>query len=176
MLQTLISLAKMLLDGTVPLIILGIWLLLKILCWVLGAIGIKTIAKKKGIELSAYPYFPGWQICASLRLIKKERLAKRANFLLWWGWVLFAICVASLVWAIVFYLREAATFGVILLIVVGVIAAIFAVCFYFTLRILEFTAVFKLVKKKSIWMLFLCGFGTFFLIPIQRIYLFKARA
>lgn len=173
--QFLILLAKMILDGTVPLLLLGGWLCLKILCWVLGAIGMKTIAAKNGIALSAYPYLPGWQSCAALRLVGKERLVKRANFLLWWGCVLFAVMIASLIWAVVFYLREVSNFWVILLMIIAALALVLAIAFYVLLRFMELKAVFKLVPKKGFLMLFLFGVGLFFLLPFQRIFIFAAR-
>jgi hypothetical protein len=174
MLKTALSIVKLIASGALLrgfLIVGGIWLALNILCWVLGGIGMNRLAQKKGIAHSFYHLLPAGQICYLLRLTKKERLEKRAAFLIWWGIALFTVGIAGLVWSGVFFLREAANLLVVLLLVISALGFIGSAIFYITMRVLEFSAVFKLIKAK--WKLFFAGFGIFFMIPVQRIFLYQ---
>ena len=174
MLKAALSVVKLIADGTLLRLALvggGLWLVLNILCLVLGGIGMNRLAKKKGITHSFYHLLPAGQICYLLRLTKKERKEKRAAFLIWWGLALFAIGLTGLIWAGVFYLRELANIFVFLLLAVSAIGFIGSAIFYILLRMMEFAAIFKLVKGG--WKLFLAGFGIFFMIPVQRLFLYQ---
>ena len=147
-----------------------IWLGLNLICWVLGAIGLRALGRRAGVFPLYTACYPNGQIYYTLRLTHKERLARRTAWLIWWSLVLVAISITCLIWSAVFHLQAIHPMWSTLLVIVAVVALLIASMFYIGMRMLEFQALEKLLKNKGI--LFICFIGTLVSVPLQRIFLF----
>ena len=147
-----------------------IWLALNTVCWVLGAIGLRSLGRRAGVYPLYTACYPNGQIYYTLRLTHKERLARRTAWLIWWSLVLVALSAACLIWAAVFHLQAIHPLLGLLLVMVAVLALMIALIFYIGVRMLEFQALHKLLKNKAI--LAVCVIGTIFAVPLQRIFIF----
>lgn len=154
----------------IPLMIGLGWLGLNLICWVLGAIGLRSLGRRVGVFPLYIACFPNGQIYYTLRLARMERLARRTAWLIWWSMVLFTISLTCLIWAAVFHLQAIQPLWRLLLVMIAVFALMIALIFYIGMRMLEFQALHRLLKNKAI--LTLCAIGTIFAIPLQRIFLF----
>lgn len=153
------------------LLVIGLtWLGLNMICWVLGAIGLRSLGRKAGVYPLYTACYPNGQIYYTLRLTHKERLARRTAWLIWWSLVLVALSLACLIWAAVFHLQAIHPLLGLLLVMVAVLALMIALIFYIGMRMLEFQALHKLLKNKAV--LTVCAIGTIFAVPLQRIFLF----
>lgn len=147
-----------------------IWLGLNLICWVLGAIGLRALGRRAGVFPLYTACYPNGQIYYTLRLTHKERLARRTAWLIWWSLVLVAISITCLIWSAVFHLQAIHPMWSTLLVIIAVVALLIASMFYIGMRMLEFQALEKLLKNKGI--LFICFIGTLVAVPLQRIFLF----
>ncbi|MBQ7971564.1 MAG: hypothetical protein IJ294_04360 [Clostridia bacterium] len=147
-----------------------IWLALNTVCWVLGAIGLRSLGRRAGVYPLYTACYPNGQIYYTLRLTHKERLARRTAWLIWWSLVLVALSAACLIWAAVFHLQAIHPLLGLLLVMVAVLALMIALILYIGVRMLEFQALHKLLKNKAI--LAVCVIGTIFAVPLQRIFIF----
>ena len=147
-----------------------IWLGLNLLCWVLGAIGLRSLGRKARVYPLYTACYPNGQIYYTLRLDRKERLARSTAWLIWWSLVLIAVSIACLTWSAVFYLQGTQVLWSGILVAIAVIALMLALIFYIGMRMLEFQALEHLLKNKVI--LAICVIGTIVAIPLQRIFLF----
>ncbi len=147
-----------------------IWLALNTVCWVLGAIGLRSLGRRAGVYPLYTACYPNGQIYYTLRLTHKERLARRTAWLIWWSLVLVALSAACLIWAAVFHLQAIHPLWGMLLVMVAVLALMIALIFYIGMRMLEFQALHRLLKNKAI--LTVCTIGTIFAVPLQRIFIF----
>lgn len=147
-----------------------IWLGLNLICWVLGAIGLRALGRKAGVYPLYTACYPNGQIYYTLRLDHKERLARRTAWLIWWSMVLVAVSITCLVWAAVFHLQGTQVLWGGILVAIAVIALMLALIFYMGMRMLEFQALNRLLKNKAV--LAICVIGTIFAVPLQRIFLF----
>ncbi|MBR2013045.1 MAG: hypothetical protein IJ995_02385 [Clostridia bacterium] len=153
------------------LLVIGlVWLGLNLVCWVLGAIGLRSLGRRAGVYPLYTACYPNGQIYYTLRLTHKERLARRTAWLIWWSLVLVALSAACLIWAAVFYLQAIYPLWGILLVFTAVLALMIALIFYIGMRMLEFQALHRLLKNKAI--LTVCVIGTIFAVPLQRIFIF----
>ena len=136
-----------------------IWLALNTVCWVLGAIGLRSLGRRAGVYPLYTACYPNGQIYYTLRLTHKERLARRTAWLIWWSLVLVALSAACLIWAAVFHLQAIHPLWGMLLVIIAVLALM-----------IEFQALHRLLKNKAI--LTVCTIGTIFAVPLQRIFIF----
>ena len=147
-----------------------IWLALNTVCWVLGAIGLRSLGRRAGVYPLYTACYPNGQIYYTLRLTHKERLARRTAWLIWWSLVLVALSAACLIWAAVFHLQAIHPLWGMLLVIIAVLALMIALIFYIGMRMLELRALHRLLKNKAI--LTVCTIGTIFAVPLQRIFIF----
>lgn len=147
-----------------------VWLGLNMFCWVLGAIGLRSLGRRARVYPLYTACYPNGQIYYTLRLVRNERLARNTAWLIWWSLVLVALSVACLIWSAVFQLQAVQPLWRLVLVMVAVFALLLAAIFYMVVRLLEFQALQKLLKNKGI--LFICAIGTIFSIPLQRIFIF----
>ncbi len=147
-----------------------VWLALNLVCWVLGAIGLRSLGRKARVYPLYIACYPNGQIYYTLRLTHKEQLARRTAWLIWWSLVLMALSAACLIWAAVFHLQAIYPLWGLLLVMIAVLALMIALIFYIGMRMLEFQALHRLLKNKAI--LAICVIGTIFAVPLQRIFLF----
>ncbi len=147
-----------------------VWLALNILCWVPGAIGLRSLGRRAGVYPLYTACYPNGQIYYTLRLARMEWLARRTAWLIWWSLVPVAVSVACLTWSAVFHLQAVRPLFGLALVFIAVFALMIALIFYISVRMLEFQALQKLLKNKAI--LAICIIGTIFAIPLQRIFLF----
>lgn len=153
------------------LILIALWVVLNLICLILGAVGLYTLGKKKGCKPYIAAFLPGGQICYTLRLAGKERLARRAEVLVWWLLTLIVCAGVALIWAVTQYLCVAG--GVKLLLAAFAALMLGALVLYVWLRRLELRGLSRVFKDKAAWILSLvgCVIG----IPIQRVLLFIGR-
>ena len=154
----------------VPAVIGLVWLALNILCWVSGAIGLRSLGRRARVYPLYTACYPIGQIYYTLRLARMEWLARRTAWLIWWSLVPVAVSVACLTWSAVFHLQSIRPLLGLFLVLIAVLALMIALIFYISVRMLEFQALQKLLKNKAI--LAICIIGTIFAIPLQRIFLF----
>lgn len=153
------------------LLVIGlVWLGLNLICWVLGAIGLRSLGRRVGVYPLYTACYPNGQIYYTLRLAHKERLARRTAWLIWWSLVLVVISLTCLIWSAVFYLQAIYPLWGMLLVITAVLALMIALIFYIGMRMLEFQALHQLLKNKAI--LTVCAIGTIVAVPLQRIFLF----
>lgn len=158
-------------DALKPLLTIALaWLGLNLLCWVLGAIGLRSLGRRARVFPLYTACYPNGQIYYTLRLARMERLARRTAWLIWWSMVLVVVSITCLIWSAVFHLQSTHPLLGLFLVLIAFIALMIAALFYMAMRMLEFQALQKLLRNKGI--LALCTIGTIFSIPLQRIFLF----
>ncbi|MBQ8894864.1 MAG: hypothetical protein IJ043_10720 [Clostridia bacterium] len=147
------------------------WLLLNIVCWIFGAVGLYTIGRRKGLKPYLPAFLPGGQVWYTLHLAEKDRLAKRAELLLWWCPTLVAVAGMAVLWAAVQYLDG----GGMVLVLLGLAVALLVVALvlYIWLRGLEFRGLSRIFKNQTAWTISLVG--TVLGVPVQRLLLFVGR-
>ncbi len=154
------------------LVVIGIWLALHLICWVLGALGLSRRGSKAEIKPAITAKIPGGQIWYTLMLSEKQGDAKWAERLLWW-WPTAAFAgFVSALWALVFQFRGAEILPALLLIF-AVLLVLAAIGLYVWLRVLEFRALSGLLPNKTEWIVSLVC--TVLGLPVQRILLFAHR-
>ncbi len=148
---------------------LVVWGLLLLACWILGGIALYRKAKEQKIRGGWLAVLPGGQVWLTLKSAHLERLAARVASLIWWEFVFLAAGGVSLVWAANFYLKGSGEAWIPVLLILAVILLIVAVMLYIGMRMLEFQALGKHLKK---WQCAIALFFTLLAIPMQRIFLF----
>lgn len=146
------------------------WLALNLICWMLGAIGLSAMGRKKHLTPRLPAYLPGGQIWYTLKLAGHP--TKQIEHLLWWCPTLTFAAVAALLWGIVLYLGQGGTalFGLLGL---ALLLLIIALVFYILIREMELRAVGSLLRSKPLFAL--AVIGTVLGVPIQRVLLFGGR-
>ncbi len=149
-----------------PVVIFGLLLLA---CWILGGIALYRKAKDQKISGGWLAVLPGGQVWLTLKSVHLERLAARVASLIWWEFVFLAAGGVSLVWAADFYLKGIGEAWIPVLLILAVLMLIVAGMLYIGMRMLEFQALGKLLKK---WQCAIALFFTLLAIPMQRVFLF----
>lgn len=148
---------------------LVIWGLLLLACWILGGIALYRRAREQKIQGAWLAVLPAGQVWLSLKSAHLERLAARVASLLWWDFVFLAAGGVSLVWGADFYLKGNNEQWIPVLLILAVILLVVAAMLYIGMRMLEFQALGKHLKK---WQWALSLFFTLLGLPVQRIFLF----
>ena len=153
------------------LILAACWLALNVACLVLGAIALRTLGKKVKCEPYLPAFFPGGQVYYTLLLAKKERLARRAEVLIWWFPAPVSVAAAAVVWAAFLYLNGNSF--VLVLLGLAVLLLAVALVLYIWIRGLELRGLSRIFKNKKAWLISVvgCVLG----IPVQRVLLFVGR-
>lgn len=168
-LSALIELLRQPLTVRVAAIAGACWLGLNLVCWVLGAIGLSALGRKKQLSPRLPAVLPGGQIWATLKLAGADPAAKQAEHLLWWCPTLAVAGCGAALWAVVLYLDEGHAL-LLLLLVLAALLLIVALVFYILIREMELRAVLALLQNKGLWSL--AVIGTVLGVPIQRILIF----
>ncbi len=165
--------------GYAPLLItilclIALILLLRIACWIVGALSLPYICRKKKVKDGLNSYLPcGGQLRSTLMLAGKDRALRRSVHYIWWFFACICIAITAAIW---YYnalrLQYSETVKTILLAAIG-IALLAMLALYFLLRHAEFLALRKLLSSKKERIIAL--FGMVFFIPLQRFFLYKHR-
>lgn len=148
------------------------WLILNLICWIIGAAGLLSLGRKVQLESRLPAYLPGGQIWYTLKLAGHDRAALWAGHLIWWCPVLILGAGAAIIWAAAEYLANGGNL-VFWLLGLAALLLLAALAAYVAVRVLEFRALLPIFRYYPAWILALIG--TLFFVPLQRILLFFGR-
>lgn len=150
-----------------------VWFVLRLLCWILGAVGIGTVGKNTRHR----PYWMAWvpfgQLWYEIRLTHHLRAARRAKPLLCWHIASCTAAAAALIWAINGVLSGSGTTDIKILLAAALAAAVGALYCLIRLRVLEFYSLRDYMDNLRLWTV--CLIFTILGVPIQKLFFYFNR-